>query len=95
VPYLVLEDLLAHYPEAVDAKSPEGKPAPKVKELPVAPPGLGAAETRIFEILAGGPKLTDDLILASELAAHAVLASLSTLELLGLAVQERGFFRIT
>lgn len=94
-PYLVLEDLLAHYPEAVDPKSPEGKPAPKVKETPVAPPGLGAAETRIFEILARGPKMTDDLIMASQLVSHVVLAALSTLELLGLAVQERGSFRIT
>lgn len=93
-PYLVLEDLLAHYPEASDSKSPEGKPAPKVKELPVAPPGLAPAARRMFEILVTGPQPTDELIQASELLAQEALAALSSLELLGLATQERGLVRL-
>lgn len=93
-PYLVLEDLLAHFPEAGEAKNPEGKPAPKVKEVPAPPPGLGPAESRLFALLSNGPGSPDDLIQHSELPVFEALAALSTLELLGLAVQDRGAFRL-
>jgi predicted Rossmann fold nucleotide-binding protein DprA/Smf involved in DNA uptake len=91
----VLEDLLAHYPEAAESKPPEGTPVPKVKEMRAPPPGLGAAETRLFEALANGAKGTDELIQVSELPAFEALSALSVLELLGLAVHERGLVKLT
>lgn len=93
-PYLVLDDLLAHYPEAGGAKSTEGKPVPEVKELLAIPRGLGPAETRLFEILTEGERGTDELIQASGLSALEALSALSTLELGGFVIQERGLVKL-
>ena len=92
-PLLVLNDLLAHYPEANQVASPEGTPARANSASPM-PAGLGPAETRIYRLLTAGPCGTDQLILSAELPAHEALAALSQLELRGIVSQERGVVRL-
>lgn len=88
-PLLVLDDLLAHYPEVAGAPAPEGTPI-EAKSAPLAPGGLTPPEARVFGALARGASGTDDLIAVVELPAHEVLAALSALELRGIVSQERG-----
>jgi DNA processing protein len=90
-PLLVLEDLLAHYPEAGNAPVVGTTAATfSVPAAPVPPADLSPAEARIFTVLASGPARTDDLITRAELPTAETLAALSGLELRGLAAQERG-----
>ena len=92
-PLLVLGDLLAHYPEAAGSGSAEAVPALS-PVLPGIPAGLGAAEARIFRVLASGPCRTDELIVSAELSAQEALVALSGLELSGVVSQERGVVRL-
>jgi len=93
-PLLELDELLAHYPEATGAAAPGGSPASPATALPGIPPGLGAAEARLFGVLTAGSCRTDDLIASAELPAAEALAALSGLELRGIVIQDRGMVRL-
>jgi len=95
-PLLVLEDLLAHYPEAGRiSHTASATTTTPVPSAPAPPADLSDAETRIFGLLVGGPARTDEVILRTELPTAEALAALSGLELRGLAEQERGVVRLT
>lgn len=94
-PLLVLEDLLAHYPEAGTTPAPPAAPAAVAPPPLAIPSGLSVAEERLFTILAGGPARSDELMARAGLPAHDALAALSGLELRGLAAQERGVVRLS
>ena len=94
-PLLTLEDLLAHYPEADNARiAGPTRVATGLPSGPVPPADLSSAEARIFSALAAGPTRTDDLIARTALTAADALAALSSLELQGLAVQDRGMVKL-
>jgi DNA processing protein len=94
-PLLVLEDLLAHYPEAHDGRvTPKTAGAVTADVQPAAPADLSSAELRIFGILSAAPAGPDELIARAQLPTPEVLAALSGLELRGLVLQERGVIRL-
>ncbi len=100
-PLLVLEDLLAHYPEAgrigvaaSRAAAPAVPAAPVLPAAPAPPADLSPAEARIFGVLAGGSARTDEVIVRAEIPTSEALAALSVLELRGLVAQERGMVRL-
>lgn len=92
-PLLVLEDLLAHYPEA--AKLGTGQEAVLAAHVSTpTPEGLSPAEERMFGLLRAGECATDTLVGASLLTTHEALAALSALEIRGVVVQDRGRVRL-
>jgi DNA processing protein len=89
-PLLVLDDLLAHYPEAGSAVVKDVA----TPQQPTVPDGLAAPESLIFTLLVEGDRAIDDLIARSNLPSHEALAAISGLELLGHATQERGVVKL-
>lgn len=92
-PLLVLEDLLAHYPDAAGLKPDQEAELAAQLSTPT-PSGLSPSEEQVFKLLRAGACATEALITATRLPPQEALAALSTLEIRGVVVQDRGKVRL-